>query len=205
MYLRGTGVKQDVRQAEEYLRRAAGSGLVDAYAWLGMALFSENDRKKWEEGLLWMRKGVAGGDPFAEYMYAVSLLFMYADDRCGEVVRLLEHAASSGITEAKFKLASFYSRGRCVARQRSRAIALYKDLAGAGEIRAFEELARIYGAEESGRDDLVEAVKWWILAHPDEPVRGVPPDVEQEARRAAAQWREQYGETMSRGGEKIDE
>lgn len=69
-YKTGRGVSVDLRQAEEWYRKAALQGHEQAEANYGLALF---DNGKRGDSVQWLKRAVARGDARAQYVYGIML------------------------------------------------------------------------------------------------------------------------------------
>jgi uncharacterized protein len=69
-YKTGRGVKTDMRQAEEWYRKAALQGHEQAEANYGLALF---DNGKRGDAVQWLKRAVSRGDARAQYVYGIML------------------------------------------------------------------------------------------------------------------------------------
>lgn len=102
-YKTGRGVQQDMKQAEEWYRRAALQGHEQAESNYGLALF---DNGKRAEAVTWLERGVGRGDARAQYVYGI--MMFNGDGVRKDWVRayaLMTRASQSGLDVASRALA----------------------------------------------------------------------------------------------------
>lgn len=103
-----------IRRAYEAALEGAQAGNCDSMASVGAMLcindFDHAEIRNLDEGIAWLRKGVAKGCPRAQYELAEGLL--YSDtDVFDSVIMLLDRAAAAGYTEALYKAGLLYLYG----------------------------------------------------------------------------------------------
>jgi hypothetical protein len=102
-YKMGRGVPTDLKQAEEWYRRAAAQGHEEGEANYGLALFENGKRA---EAAPWLERGVARGNPRTQYVLGIMLF--NADGVAKDWVRayaLMVRASSTGLEAATKALA----------------------------------------------------------------------------------------------------
>jgi cell division septation protein DedD len=102
-YKMGRGVPTDLKQAEEWYRRAAVQGHEEGEANYGLALFENG---KHAEATPWLERGVARGNPRTQYVLGIMLF--NADGVAKDWVRayaLMVRASSTGLEAATKALA----------------------------------------------------------------------------------------------------
>jgi Tfp pilus assembly protein PilF len=102
-YKMGRGVPTDLKQAEEWYRKAAAQGHEEGEANYGLALFENGKRS---EAAPWLERGVARGNPRTQYVLGIMLF--NADGVAKDWVRayaLMVRASSTGLEAATKALA----------------------------------------------------------------------------------------------------
>ncbi|MBC9031099.1 SPOR domain-containing protein [Sphingomonas sp. JC676] len=102
-YKMGRGVPTDLKQAEEWYRKAAAQGHEEGEANYGLALFENGKRA---EAAPWLERGVARGNPRTQYVLGIMLF--NADGVAKDWVRayaLMVRASSTGLEAATKALA----------------------------------------------------------------------------------------------------
>jgi TPR repeat protein len=102
-YKLGRGVQPDMRQAEDWYRRAALQGHEQAEANYGLALFENGKRA---DSVQWLQRAVARGDARAQYVFGIMLFNGDAVEK--DWVRgyaLMVRASQSGLDAASKALA----------------------------------------------------------------------------------------------------
>ncbi len=102
------------------------------------------------------------GDKEAQFRIGTRFLSDGAFTNGGAAVaaRWLDRAAGQGHLEAQFMLASLYERGAGVVKDEAKAMALYRNAAAGGHIRAMHNLAVLLSGHESPQD-YREAAVWF--------------------------------------------
>lgn len=110
MELCGAGARRDYTSGIERLRSAASKGVCVAQFLLGGLLQNRNEK---EESVLWFRRAVDGGSPYARFYLALAYINgggIERDPRQAE--GLLQEAALKGHVNAMKYLAKLYREGR---------------------------------------------------------------------------------------------
>lgn len=113
LYMRGIGVKQDVKEALRLYRLAGEQGDAGAALTLGQVYLSgDGTEKNLSAAGYWMSKAAESGDAFAQY----KLTWMVANGQGlekndSEAQKWLRLAAFGGNTDAQISLSSAYAQG----------------------------------------------------------------------------------------------
>jgi TPR repeat protein len=124
----GRGVQTNLATAKSWFEKAADQGHVDAQTTLGLLLFENSDQA---EGLKWLKKAAAQGDPRALLVYGTALVngdSITQDPPLGYAY--INRAAAQGLTTAKETLeqldhilpAADRKRGLVLARQLAKGV-----------------------------------------------------------------------------------
>lgn len=102
-YKSGRGVPLDLKQAEDWYRRAAEQGHPGAEANVGLVMFQNGKR---QEAMPWIRKSADQGDPRAQYLLGTAMFNgdLVAKDWV-QAYALMTRAAASGLPAASNSLA----------------------------------------------------------------------------------------------------
>ncbi len=102
-YKSGRGVPVDLKQAEDWYRRAAEQGHPAAEANIGLVMFQNGKR---QEALPWIRKSSDRGDPRAQYLLGTAMFNgdLVAKDWV-QAYALMTRASASGLPAASNSLA----------------------------------------------------------------------------------------------------
>lgn len=123
-YKLGRGVPADLRQAEDWYRKAALQGHLQAEDNFGLVMFQNGDRQK---ALPWIQKSAERGEPRAQYLLGTALF--NGDMLTKDWVRayaLMTRASASGLAPASASLAQM---DRFIPLdQRQRGLALARDM-----------------------------------------------------------------------------
>ncbi len=120
-YKLGRGVPVDIAMAEEWYRKAAQQGHVQAEDNYGLALFQNNKR---DQALPWLEKSVARGEPRAQYLLGTMLFNGDAVKR--DWVRayaLMTRASAANLAQATQALAQMDQHVGLAERQRGTTLA----------------------------------------------------------------------------------
>ncbi|MBO9624655.1 MAG: SPOR domain-containing protein [Sphingomonas sp.] len=132
-YKLGRGVPPDMKQAEEWYRKAALQGHDDAETYYGLAMF-ENGKHR--DAVPWLERGVARGDARAQYVLGVMLF--NGDSVEKDWVRayaLMVRASQTGLDAASKALAQMDQHVPLADRQKGSALARqYEQQYGSGGI-----------------------------------------------------------------------
>jgi TPR repeat protein len=109
-YLRGHGVKKDVRRSYDLLKESAQKGFSEACLFLGEIYLSSQCANKQDLAHSWFEVAAACGDMEAQCILA-DLLIRYRRQERQRGIELLKGAASSGYHRAQFELASWLVHG----------------------------------------------------------------------------------------------
>lgn len=102
-YKLGRGVPQDLNIAEDWYRKAAQKGHVQAEDNLGLILFQNNKR---QEAMPWIRKSADRGEPRAQYVLGTAMFNGdLAEKDWPRAYALMTRSAAQGITQATTSLA----------------------------------------------------------------------------------------------------
>lgn len=146
----GAGVEKQTAAALELLTMAADRGSAQAKASLGQVYFVGKDvPQNIPEATKWLR---AAGDEFPPALLGLAIVLRgtpgSSQDEVRQIqTRLMDKAklfADQGSLSAKLLLASIYSNGVGVSRDREKAVGLYQDVAQSGHPSATLSLAFAY-------------------------------------------------------------
>jgi len=125
---------EDLKKAEEWLKKADEKGHPDAA--LRLADLAKND----EERLRWTKRAADNGNPKAQYNLG---MYYFTNLKYDEAVAWHEKAAALGLPEAQHALAGCYRRGDGVKQDIAKAKEWYEKAAAQG-----------YGASQNALDEL---------------------------------------------------
>ena len=142
MYSKGVGVKQDHKEAVEWIRKAAAQGHAVAQFNLGFRYDAGKGVKQdLKEAVMWFRKAAEQGDAGAQY----NLGQMYDNGRGvkqdhKEAVMWYRKAAEQGDADAQFNLGIMYANGQGVAQDFAKALTWLQLAAEQGDEGALKDL-----------------------------------------------------------------
>lgn len=173
LYRDGTGVSQDLNEAERLLKLAAKSGKADAlyhFATVEAALYGdevdafEYVQQQFDNAFdAYKRDAEAGAYPLrrmAEMIFNGEAPFGTTGE---EGFAYVQKAAALGDTDAKFRVARCYDEGRGVAKDQAKAAALYKELVAIGYTLAYANLGVLYEKGTGVAADKAEAIRLYKL------------------------------------------
>ncbi len=152
----GYGIKQDAEQAFIFYQKAADKGLLSAQYMLGVChqhgIGTPQNKANAIEAY---RIGANHGDSACQY--GLGMLFcMGGDEEVRYAVSCFEQAAEQEHRLAQYELASFYWCGKCVKKDRQRALELYQRSAEQGYGLSMFALGEAYMEQQ----DYEQAVLW---------------------------------------------
>ena len=198
----GLMVKKDLTEAAEWFRKGAEKGSSRSQVNYGLALVNGRGVPVNEaEGLKWIEKSAAQGQPHAFYVQG---LFFYHGTAghpqdYAKALPLLEKAADDDHAGAENTLGVMYEQGLGVGIDLAKAEAWYRKAAEQGEPKAMSSLGQILGPDGPDASKHIEAMKWLLLAHKandpsarqvlNEILRTRPEEVVKEARKQMAEFK----------------
>jgi TPR repeat protein len=159
-------VPQTYGDAMRWYRDAAEAGDAKAMFYLGLTmeqgLRAGADAR---EAVAWYRRSADGGFALAQFklgqLYQFGQLVEQDADRAR---RWYAEAAAQNLADAQYNLAVMLETGEGGPVDGERAQALYRDAAAGGIPEAFVNLAGLLAQGDLVEQDLVEALKWLLLA-----------------------------------------
>lgn len=162
MYIKGFGVKKDLKMAGKWFRLAANQGQRYAKLMLGFVLDTQG---KHAEAARIYRWAADQGRPAAQYrlgqMYVLGL-GVPKDPR--EAGKLFRRAANQGYPEGQEKLGILLFEGVGVPKDRAAAVKLWLKAAAQEKRLSKQLLGRSYYSGEGVTQNFVEAAKWYRFA-----------------------------------------
>ena len=163
-YLQARGVPRDRDAARALLEKAAAQNHMGALYNLGLMAAEETPPDFTKAAAYFQRASDLGA---ADASYALAILYkeghgVPADG--AQSVRLLRIAAGEHILAAEVDLGIAYFNGEGVEKNASLAASYFRRAANANNPIAANRLARILAAGAGVPQDLVEAMKWHVLA-----------------------------------------
>ncbi len=163
-YVEGFGVKPDLGKAKTYFERAAAKNHPAALYNLGIMAI-EGEIQDFRKAAEFFRRGMDYGDPDSTY----SLAFLYRNGQGvekdeEEATKLLRAGAEQHHLPAMIDYAISLFNGRGVEADEPGAAAYLIRAAWRNSPVAQNRLARMYVAGRGVKIDLVEAMKWHVLA-----------------------------------------
>lgn len=159
-------VPETYGDAMRWYRKAAEAGDPKAMFYLGLTLEQglQGDADA-SDAVDWYRRAAAAEYPLAQFKLGLLHQFGQLVARDLALAReWYEKAAGQGLADAQYNLAVLLELGEGGPADPERAVSLYRKAARAGIIEAFLNLGNLYARGEEIDQDLVEALKWLILA-----------------------------------------
>jgi len=159
-------VPENYGDAMRWYEDAAKAGDPKAMFYLGLTLERGlQGQESPEEAVAWYRRAAEKGYALAQFK--LGLLYQF-----GQIVELdtnaarewYEKAAAQDVPDAQYNLAVLLELDEAGPEVIRRAIALYKRAARHGIAEAYQNLGGLYARGEQVEQDLVEALKWLLLA-----------------------------------------
>lgn len=177
-YMFGRGLPRDGKLADQWLRRAAGAGNVEAQylvGWLYMPLkpadvkIVESDPA---ESIRWLRTAAESGHPSAQLHLAkhlrVTLVLGVSQGKHEEFRRealiWLRKAAHQGVAKAMCLLGDAYRDGEAVIQDSSIAFDWFTRAAESGDLDGQYALGEAYEIGSGTKTDVVNAFRWFQKA-----------------------------------------
>lgn len=163
-HLQARGVEEDRVVAKKYLELAAAHQHVGALYNLGL-MAAEEKEPQFAAAAVFFRRAADFGSPDAAY----ALALLYKEGRgvakdAKTSVEWLRRAAAEHVVAAEVELGVAYFNGEGVEQNESLAASFFRRAAAANNPIAGNRLARILALGRGLQQDLVEAMKWHILA-----------------------------------------
>ena len=171
-YLQGQGVARDVMAALPWLELAAVAGHTGAIYNLGL-LATQSDTPDFAKSATLFRRAADLGN--AEAAYALGLQYLQGRGVArdgGRAAEWLQRAADAGLAAAQIEFAIMSFNGDGVLKDEARAARYFMKAAATNNPVAANRLARLLAMGRGVPRNMVEAMKWHILARtagiPDE-------------------------------------
>ncbi len=163
-YLQARGLKEDRAAGREWLKKAAASNHIGALYNLGL-MEAEEKSPNYKLAADYMRRAADLGSVDAAY----ALALLYKDGRGvpkdeAQAAHWLHAAAAGRIVAAELDLAIAYFNGEGVEKNESLAASYFRRAAVTNNPIAANRLARMLAAGRGVPQDIVEAMKWHVLA-----------------------------------------
>lgn len=195
-------------EAMNWYREAAEAGDPKAMFYLGLTL-EQGLRAGGDprDAVAWYRKSAEKGFPLAQFKLGQLYQFGQLLEQDSAAARdWYERAAENKLSDAQYNLAVMLETGDGGEADGDRAIALYHAAAEGGIPEAFLNLAGLLAQGELVEQDLVEALKWLILAERADLSQGramaaavrqlLNPTEIADAESRADRWRQTYGDRL---------
>ena len=171
-YMHGIGTARNDSLALKYYTMSAEQGKAISQAILGHIYMKgeivEQDSVKGRE---WFEKAIEKNEPTS--LFAVAKIMEAEDSIAGyskrqlrkrPAIGLLKRAAESGHSEAQYRLAQHFEKGRYVKKSMKKAFKWYMDAANAGHIDAMERIGYCYEKGRGVKKNEPHAAKWYKLS-----------------------------------------
>ncbi|MEP3115782.1 tetratricopeptide repeat protein [Nisaea sp.] len=161
--------RQTYGEAMDWYRAQAEAGDAKAQFYYGLALERGAQGTKREadkaQAVELYKKAAEGGFALAQYRLGVLYQIGQGVERSlADARKWFRVAAEAGLREAEFNYAVMLETGSGGAREPKDAARLYEISAGKGVRQAFLPLGILYARGDGVEQDLVESLKWLILA-----------------------------------------
>jgi TPR repeat protein len=165
--LNGQGVPRNTFQGESWLRRAALTGEPQAAVALGQLYAESSDGlpPNHAEAMLWFRRAADAGHGGAARALAHRFLHgvgTAADPR--EAIRWLRVAVANDDVHARVDLAGMAQTKHASPQDRAQALALFREVAEAGDMAAAYNVGLCYGEGIGTERDDEKALAWFLRA-----------------------------------------
>ncbi len=159
-------VPQTYSEAMRWYRNAAEAGDPKAMFYLGLTLEQGlQSQTNPERALLWYRRSADAAFALAQFKMGQLYQFGQLVDRDPEQARgWYRKASDQGLADAQYNLAVMLETGEGGEVDGQGAVALYLDAARNGIPEAFLNLGGLYAQGDVVEQDLVDGLKWLILA-----------------------------------------
>lgn len=159
-------VPDNYGDAMRWYRDAAEAGDPKAMFYLGLTLERGlQGAAEPEEAVRWYRRSAEKGYALAQFKLGLLHQFGQVVDLDTDAARdWYEKAAAQDLPDAQYNLAVLLELDEGGPAIIDRAIALYKKAARHGIAEAYQNLGGVYARGEQVEQDLVEAMKWLLLA-----------------------------------------
>jgi len=194
--LRGEGMAQDKAAAKDGFEKAAAKGHPGAWYNLGV-LVLENEIQDFRLAADYFRRAAEGGSPDGAYSLAVLLKEGKGGERnLKESAKWMTRAADENIAAAIVELAIMTFNGNGVDKDEAGAVKLFRKAASRNNPIAMNRLARLLVAGRSVEKNVVEGMKWHLLARAvglndewlDQTLGTLTPSQRQQAEESVRQW-----------------
>lgn len=159
-------VPRSYGDAMRWYRDASRAGDPKAMFYLALTLEQGlQDRPRPQEAVSWYRRSAEAG--FALAQFKLGVLYQTGTIVARDPVEArswYEKAAAQGMASAQYNLAVLLEIGEGGPVNQARAATLYRDAAASGVSEAFLNLGNLYARGAGVPADIVEALKWLILA-----------------------------------------
>ncbi len=153
----------DIHKANTFYKKAAKSGLINAYVALGFNY--ETYLHNYKEAKKWYKLAAVKNDPKAQFNLA--LLYDYGKGMMpdtNEAIHFYKEAAKNNIHEAQLVLADHYFKDRQTSRNVSEAYKWYELAVKRNKHHAAYRLAMMYEAGLGGKADINKAHRYYDMA-----------------------------------------
>lgn len=166
-YATGTGLPEDPAEALRWWRKAAAQGDAEGQYGLALAHLSGSLIPQDKEAGVKSLQQAASQD-FAPAQHRLAECYLHGDgvdEDPAEAVRWYRRAAENGHAEAQVALGFICKRGLWgVAQDAAQAAQWFQKAAAQNDVRAQYQLGMCYASGTGAPKDLVEAMKWCLLA-----------------------------------------